>query len=417
MRFFSEMDQEDRPTGPISFPDPEWNLVYTTRLSLLFRRPETKRALLEFRKRFLERSDWNAKWSSRHLLNVEGTLLEEVFADSDRSEEHVLAATARAADALDLVPTEHIVVLSLARLNMGAMELVFPNVTFRTVNEQRLTEIRQRYYDIIATTPYAEEEKEAFRARAIEITELLLNRPCAFVTAHGDKTFVLEKATQYIEPFVDFFQLIAALFEERFKEIRISIGGDLLARHPATLIMAADGTSIRDENKFLFDHRLQLEERHLAKMRTDGFGPLIDALGKDDDDRTEFEKIMLRSMHWIADGERQRSPENRITSYITAIDMFFSSKGGPVTRDVTEGSAIVLGPTLEQRRMIVKKVEHLYDMRSKVSHGGKRVADEDAVLEIKYLAINLLAKLSAMSGQFTTREAFRSWMVDQRLSP
>jgi len=206
-----------------------------------------------------------------------------------------------------------------------------------SVSQERLTEIRLQHYDIIATTPYEEADKTAFRARAVETTELLLNSPCAFVTVHGDKAFVLEKATEYIEPFLDFFQLIAAIFEVRAKDIQISIGGDLLAKQPATLIMSADGSSIRDENRLPLDHRLQLGEQHLVKMRADGFGPLIDALGKDDDERTEFEKIMLRSMHWVADGERQRSPENRITSYITAIDMFFSSKGDPVTRDVTEG--------------------------------------------------------------------------------
>jgi hypothetical protein len=190
------MDREDRPSGQVSFPNPEWDLVHTSRLSLLFRRPETKQAFLAFRKRFLERTEWKAKWSSRHRTDVEATLLDDIFESADRSDEHVLAATARAAQSLDLPAPENVVVLPLARLDLGATELIFPNVSFRTVNEQRLTEIRQRYYDIIATTPYSDEDKEAFRTRAVEATELLLNRSCAFVTTYGDKGFALEWATQ-----------------------------------------------------------------------------------------------------------------------------------------------------------------------------------------------------------------------------
>jgi hypothetical protein len=56
-RFVVEMDREERPTGTIVFPDAQWQMLDAGRLSFLFRRPETKQALAEFRQRFTDRAD------------------------------------------------------------------------------------------------------------------------------------------------------------------------------------------------------------------------------------------------------------------------------------------------------------------------------------------------------------------------
>jgi hypothetical protein len=114
--------------------------------------------------------------------------------------------------------------------------------------------------------------------------------------------------------------------------------------------------------------------------------------------------------------ERQEVADNKVTSYITAIDCFFAEKGEPVTRDVTEGVALVLGSTLEQRRSLVARMNQLYNLRSTVSHRGERVADEDAATDLKTLAIDLLAALCAMSNTLLTKAALRIWLIDRRLS-
>ena len=122
-------------------------------------------------------------------------------------------------------------------------------------------------------------------------------------------------------------------------------------------------------------------------------------------------------MHWIADGSRQPLAENKTTSYITAIEMFFSVNDAPVTRDVSEGVAFVLASTLEDRKKLVAHAAKLYGTRSRVSHRGTRITDEQSAHEAHEMAVNLLARLSAMSSQFRTLADFRDWNAEQRLKP
>jgi hypothetical protein len=410
--FVTEYEHEERPPVPIRFPNDEWWLIDTGPVMLIFRRLETRQALLEFRKRF-ERKNWLPKWSEKYLREVEATLMGEAF--TKPAEADVLAAVERAAAILDAEPPENVVVLPIAHLLLSDMELAFPNMVLHTITEGRLAEIRQRYNHILDSSKHTEEEKANLRVIVDETTKLMLNLPCAVVTIRGDKDKVLDDATRAAETVVDFLQFVAAKYEYSFKEIRIRIGGDLVTNQPPTIIMASDGSSIQDIRKRLFEHRFQLEQRHIDEMRIEGFGPLFDALAKPEADRTEFEKVLLRAMHWVADAERQQLPENKTTSYITAIDMFFSTKDEPVTRDVTEGTAVIIGSTLADRTAILAHINKVYDTRSKISHAGDP-ADREAYVMAKTLALNLIARLSAMSSQFESKQSLRSWLKERRLS-
>jgi len=275
-----------------------------------------------------------------------------------------------------------------------------------------LPTFEKHFNDIIDTVQNDDEDKTRFRKYVDDITDLLKNRACAFVAVRGDAERAQADALRDVEPVLDFLQLVAAVFEPSFKAIRIGVGGDLLTKQPARLLIAADKSFIQPRENMLFGHRLEMNAGRLQQMRDRGFGPLIDALNKPEVERTEFERYLIRSMHWVADAERL---ENRITGYVTAIDMFFATKGEPLTRDVTEGTAMLLARDLATRKNIMKRMAEFYEMRSGVSHAGTATFDEVAVTRLKTYAMNFLATVCGKAAQFKTKDEFRAWIADRRL--
>ena len=382
--------------------------------TIFYRRPETIAAVADFRKRFTQRRDWQAKWSDRFIADAEADLLSEAM--SADSKESITAAVQRVADLLDEDPSEYVVIMPIGGLFLGDVVLTFAGIEISTMSEARLSKLRQQYYAIIETTQNSDEDKTAFRRRVDERNALLLNRVCAFVTVASDPQMCQDLAEAQLEPIVDFFQLMTAIFEHNFKNIHVSLDGDLLTRQPPSLVVKSDGTHILDNQKLAYDHRLNVDPTKLEQMRKD-FGPLFRILEKRERDRTEFESVILRSMHWIADADRQRLPENKTTSYITAIEMFFSASDAPITRDVSEGVSTIMGSTLEERREICTEVTTLYGSRSRISHRGERLAKGADAITLKTIAVNLLSKLGNMSSSFDSLPALRSWLADQRLKP
>ena len=413
-RFIAEVALEERPTGMLSFPNPEWNFVDFGTATISYRRSETAAALADFKMRFTRRRDWQAKWSTDFIAEEESSLLTGAF--SATSDDGILAAVQRAADTLDEEPPKHIVIMPIGGLHFGELVLSFPRIEISTMNEPRLAKLRDRYYTIIDSTPHSIDEKTALRKRVDEMTNLLLNRVCASITLVGDVQMCRYLAVAELEPIVDFFQLMTAIYEPNFKGIQIRLGGDLVTRQPPSLVVKGDGTRIYDEQKLAFDHRLEVDQSKIDQMRTN-FGSILKIFAKDGEDRTDFEAVILRSMHWIADADRQKLPENKTTSYITAIEMFFSASDAPITRDVSEGVATIMRSTLAERRELLGEVAALYATRSRISHRGERLENDDNAIKLKNIAVNLLSKLGNMSSSFADLPGLRAWLADQRLQP
>jgi hypothetical protein len=418
--FIAELKKESRPPAKLTIPDKEWKVLTAGTHFVYFRRKETIDALAAFRKKFCARREWRDKWSEKYLDRAERKLVGQAL--EEPSESAILAATKIAAGHLEEDAPEFTVVLPIARLYLGKMRLKFPGIQLHTITAAHQRRIRTAFFKIIETTPHTDSEKKKLRGDVIEMTTLLLNRPCAEVTVRADPDRAEAEAERQVSPILDFLQLLSAIYDPPVRGIKIRVGGDLLTKQPMRFIMATDESSIHTRDKFLFDFRFELTKERLANMKGDGFGALFDAMLKPVEKQTEFERRLLTSMHWIADASRQDLLENKITSYITSIETFFSSdgSGNPLSRDLSEGSATILASApkerLRRRVDLAETVGRLYKLRNAISHAGQRVEDENAERELREISINLLALIGKMSRKFQTLKDFREWLRERRLS-
>jgi len=133
---------------------------------------------------------------------------------------------------------------------------------------------------------------------------------------------------------------------------------------------------------------------------------------------SDFEKAILRAVHWFSLAEKQSGNENKILALITCLETFLTSEyGNPISNTVAEGSAIILENTLESRKYIKQRINEFYKQRSSISHGGgsKNILDSD-IAELKKLVQLFIQRMIRRRNEFQARKDVLEWIDDQKLS-
>lgn len=414
LRFSAEAAAEGPPPKQISLQDTEWHLFGADDYVLAYRRPETRDALMKLEAKFTENKAWASKWSREWLLKACNRAI--AVSMKDLTPERVLEAMTRACEDLDRTPPVRTVLLAVSAVTVEGEDIHFNNVRLFTMSAQELERLRRRFFAIIDGTNNTPEQRERFKAELEHRLSSLVGQAIAEITVSGDTERAKLESSRLLEPILDLAQLVAAIDEPRFKAIRVREGGSGNLLPTVRVISAVDGAEASIDQDIPHDFRVKLSLSRLHKLRQDGFEAVLKALTKDEVDRTEFENVLISAIHWLADAERQDLAENQVTSYVTALDMFFTSKDAPVTRDVSEGTALILGDTLDQRRVIKKDVTQYYGLRSQVSHVGQRTATEGDVIALKQIVIAAIAKMCSLGSRFSTKQELQEWIADLRLS-
>lgn len=413
LKMVEEWRLEERPPDGISFPDSDWAFFFIGPFNIVYRRSETAAAIDKVCNKIYQRAEWTRKWSHDYIQKAFVTACDQM---DDLSADAVFDAFTTMARQLDEEPKPRSVIFAVGGVLLSEDEIYIGAIRLFRMTDRERERLRRTFNAIIDTVRNPEEAKEQFRRQTDEFLAAYGNLTAAEVPAIGDVERAKEDAAHISEPVLDFLQLIAAIEEPSFTNIRIVGGGDLMARQPPRMVIAADGTEANWDAKLAYGHRLQLTTPLVGRIIGSGFQSAVDAIAKNEDDRTPFEDLLVAAIHWIADAEKQDRLENRITSYMTAMELFFTSADAPITRDLSENVAYLLGTDLQNRKEIRQLVNELYKQRSKVSHTGSRTALEADVRRLKELAINVAAMMSRMAPRFTTKADLQMMFADLRLS-
>ncbi len=127
-------------------------------------------------------------------------------------------------------------------------------------------------------------------------------------------------------------------------------------------------------------------------------------LKKDKVSRTDFERCILRSIHWFANAQTPMQPEYVLLSLMSSIETFLNPPGGhgDVTTAIVNGVA-ALGGT-QGYNYAKKRMNELYDKRSALSHGDHRVIFERDISELRAIAFYLIHQMLQSTDEFTTQE-------------
>ncbi len=124
---------------------------------------------------------------------------------------------------------------------------------------------------------------------------------------------------------------------------------------------------------------------------------------KGDASQTNFERCILRSIHWFANAQTPMQPDYVFLSLMSSIEAFLNPPSHEkVTTAIVEGIAALGGK--QGYAYTEKRVDELYEKRSALSHGDRAEIMERDISELRAIAFYLIHQMLQRTDEFTTQE-------------
>jgi len=120
---------------------------------------------------------------------------------------------------------------------------------------------------------------------------------------------------------------------------------------------------------------------------------------------TNFERTILRSIHWFGNAQTPMPPEYILLSLMSSIEAFLNPPGGHdgVTPAITEGVAALGGAQEEGYKFMKKRMQELYDKRSALSHGDHTEIYERDISELRAIAFSIINLMIQRRDKYATQ--------------
>lgn len=217
---------------------------------------------------------------------------------------------------------------------------------------------------------HTDEEKLAFTEQLCQhLDEHLRGTVCLEVSVEADAQKADEVAVREAETLLDLLRFLSAhLYPKGVVEVGYQGDGRSGVSRRYVLPLAGGGFMGSNERKGPFDELL-LDER--ARKAAESL-VLVKLAQVDPLSATKLEKAIFRAIHWFAESQTERRPENELVSLVIATECLFAgSKGLPSTATVAEATAMLLGKTLEGRLRLIALVREAFNHRGQVVHQGE----------------------------------------------
>jgi hypothetical protein len=288
-------------------------------------------------------------------------------------------------------------------------------IEFKRITKASLEEILEATKTLITKTRHSPEEQELFiQVSKEDLSKEFSEKICAVYQIVAEPNRARELAEQETQLALDLLRYSIPALYKNGENIRIGLSPQMSFIYQRTLSLSADNFLIY---RNLLHHDYEISKNNFTVLREIGVFEVSDILRKPYEDLNEFEKMLLRGIHWFADSQTQVKIENEFLNLVTCLEVFFTpDNGDPISNSIAEGTALLLGEDLKERKHLKSRVKDLYRHRSKVSHGGHSSILNKDVVDLKSIAMKLLVKMIKWRETFKSRKNLIDWLEDQRLS-
>lgn len=361
----------------------------------------------------LNKEKWGEKFSEKYVDEV---LQNSMFLILRSGIEKAIVDFVEICRTIEAYSIEQMIHIPLGGISMyGIEELSLGKVQIKKVTEVTLNEILEATRAIIKTSKNSLEEQECIIQKSNEnLSSEFLDKVCSVYRVVAEPLRARELAEQETQRSLDLLRYsIPALYSDE-NRIRIDLSSQSSFSYQPTLIISSAGF-IEDRRRL--NRTYELSVSNLEVLKELGIFEVSSILRKPYEQVNDFEKTLLRGIHWFASSQTQIEMENEFLNLTTCLEVFFTPEGGdPISNSVAEGVAFILGEDLVERKYLKRRVKKLYGHRSKVSHGGHADILNKDVFDLKYIAMSLLVKMIEWREQFVSREELIDYLENQKLS-
>ena len=350
----------------------------------------------------LDEGGWGRKLSGDHvekrLLRILLELIEGPTGDG------ALPLLERLWASLDSYDERRTVYLALSGVEMTDVdELRFGEVVLKKMTDEQKAEI----VGGLAT----EEDKQRFLDRVRSV-------PFAEMAVSAEPTKAWEVAVGRLRDVLDLLRYSMPFLSDEDLDPDINLLG-LNGSSPP--LVAVHGDEVEDlfGNSRDLPTSLKISREAVEKMEDAGFFEAAEFAGKEE--RTQFERKLLRAVRWASDSQGQREPDNRILGLVIALECLLppARPGGAGSSWTAEGAALLLGPGPSARKGIRNRILGLYRKRNNIVHGGEseEITAEDVVW-LRKTVHGLIRTIIKRRNEFESPEGeytIAAWLEDRKL--
>jgi hypothetical protein len=244
----------------------------------------------------------------------------------------------------------------------------------------------------------------------------LLGRVCIKCSSFGDLEKAQEVARIKAREIINLFRYILGIFtEERIHEnlVKINILSEAFTSVDRVLAREQESDSViftscigrKNLEKF------PVNEERIRELRENLFLDKIIRIFNSSE-RTKVEGCIVTAIYWAGEAQNEFDRDVAFLKYWTALECIFSYKKDEISKSLAKGVSRINALwdykviQISEIHEVSKKVERLYDVRSRIIHRGlTRTVNELQLVEIcKYTSWTILNLLDLHSRGYTTLE-------------
>jgi hypothetical protein len=364
-------------------------------------------------KNLTDNERWGDKFSEKHIDSI---LVDTILDFLENGIESAKESLRKACTTVETYSVEQTIYIPLGGIQMYDIEeITIGKVQITLVPETRLKEILEATHKITRLTNNSAEEQEYFIRQDSEIlSEVFLDSVCSVYRVVAEPLRARELAEQETHRALDLLRYsIPALHLDKDK-VEVGLSSQVPSSFQPSLALSSIGF---EQGRRRLNYFYEISRKNCEILERMHIFELSEVLTKSHDQVNEFEKILLRGIHWFACSQTQVERENKILNLTTCLEVFFTpEERDPISNSIAEGVALVLGKDLIERKHLKKRVKDLYSLRSKISHGKhKTVLDQD-MIDLQGIAMSLLIKMTEWRKDFFSLSDLMNWLEERKLS-
>jgi len=285
-----------------------------------------------------------------------------------------------------------------------------------TVDDKK--ELVKQLETIVSQQPQSEQRLQVKEFVKQNVLERFEGKVCAVFTTLAEPKRAKQKTQERCACVLDLLRYAIPALYPRSAEVRVGFDGELWRFASPIPIVSSDNSQFSIqwlEMGPVFP--MEISQETIQSLEEIGVLRLGKALEKQACQRSEFETVLLRGVHWFANAQLPLEKATQFLSLVTCLESFLCPKDrDPISTSVAEGVALVLGENLDNRRRLKRKVKELYGIRSAITHSGLETVLDVDLETLRNIALALTSALIKRADDFSKQQDLLDWIEDKKLS-
>ena len=367
-------------------------------------------------KRLLREKNWSEKFSEKYIKKVLHTIIARVIQSTEKQKDAKNLLKNLINDLVNY-NQEWIVLVPLSGLVMQLDSIQLGKVILYTITKEKEEELLAKIEAIILSTSYTDEEKQHIIQMQREyFLRGIQSNVCAEFRVIAEPERARERAEEETRRVLDILRYsMPSLYPDNYK-VSVSLMGEITCTSRWIPIISSDSKSFNWNSQVVGPLvPFELRDGNIKQMKSIGAFKLSDILAKPEKQLTDFEKTLLRTLHWFSSSLTQYEIENQLLNMITCLETLLTPRdSNPIGTAIAEGVAFLITTGVENRKILKRRVHKKYKLRSAVSHGGRKEIFESDVKELRKITRTLIKTMIKRKDEFKSQEELLNWIEEQK---